>query len=285
MDLVASPLLGLETGFAGTLDQRDQARAICLRSAIYEGAVAHTRLAPVQHAFTYRLALLAVDLDELPTLFSETKWWRCERSAPASFRRSDYLPGPDPLAETVRALVAERIGHRPLGAITLLCHPRYFGGCFNPVVFFYCYAPDGSLDAIVAEITNTPWRDRFSYVCDCRGKPADDLRFVFPKAFHVSPFMALDQEYAWRFGVSRERMTVRMENREAGRLLFHADMSLTRHEATPQALDRLLLRQSFLTLRILTAIYGQAARLWWKGAPFHPHPAATPRSRPQGNAP
>jgi len=44
-----------------------------------------------------------------------------------------------PLASAVRELVAERTGVRPQGPIRLLTHLRYFGYCFNPVSFYYCF--------------------------------------------------------------------------------------------------------------------------------------------------
>ena len=59
----------------------------------------------------------------------------------------------------------ERLGHTPQGPIRLLTHLRTLGHCFNPVSFYYCFAPDGeTLEAIVAEVTNTPWGERHAYV-------------------------------------------------------------------------------------------------------------------------
>jgi len=245
-------------------------------SGIYEGLVAHARSAPKAHAFAYRLAWLYLDLAEIPGLLRATRFWRLELPALGSFRRQDYLPGPQPLDVAVRDLVMERTGHRPAGAVRMLGQARCFGHCFNPVVFFYCFAPDGALDAVVAEITNTPWRERFTYVCDCRGRAADALHFSFPKLFHVSPFMPMGQTYRWRFRVPGRDLSVHMENREGETSLFSADLNLTRRALTPAILDAFLLRQPFTGLRLLGAIYLQAARLWVKGVPFHDHPAQRP---------
>ena len=53
----------------------------------------------------------------------------------------------------------------------MLTHLRTFGHCFNPVSFYYCFAADGErLEAIVAEVTNTPWGERHAYVLR-RGEP------------------------------------------------------------------------------------------------------------------
>ena len=80
----------------------------------------------------------------------------------ACFRRKDYLGDPGvPLDRAVRELVEQRTGRRPDGPIRLLTHLRYFGHCFNPVSFYYCFDAEGpAVRAIVAEINNTPWNER-----------------------------------------------------------------------------------------------------------------------------
>jgi len=50
----------------------------------------------------------------------------------------------------------------------MLTHLRYFGIGFNPVTFYYCFDRDDTrVETIVAEITNTPWKDRHAYVLSC----------------------------------------------------------------------------------------------------------------------
>jgi DUF1365 family protein len=62
-----------------------------------------------------------------------------------------------------------------------------------------------------------------------------------------------------------------------GAPVFHVRMTLVRRPATGGALARALLLHPLATLRVHAAIYWQAARLWLKRTPFHPHPASVPR--------
>jgi len=230
-------------------------------SAIYEGHIRHRRFAVRNHQFRYRIAMAYVDLDELPTLLGG----RLARSRPglARFRRRDYLGDPGmPLADAVRARVEQDTGRRPEGPIRVLTHLRTFGHCFNPVSFYYCFAPGGErLEAVVAEVTNTPWGERHAYVLPGSGD--------MDKALHVSPFMPMDQRYTCRAPAPGETLSVHIESHQDGRLAFDATLGLKRRPLT----GRSLLRPVAPTLRMLALIYGHAVALKLKGVPVQPHPA------------
>ena len=133
-----------------------------LASAVYEGVVTHHRHAPHDHAFRYRMAQLYLDLDEIDQVFAGRWLWSARGRNVAEFRRSDYFGPPETsLADAVRDRAGESLGYRPEGPVRILTHARYAGIVFNPVTFYYCYQTDGTtLDCVVAEITNTPWRER-----------------------------------------------------------------------------------------------------------------------------
>jgi len=248
-----------------------------MHSALYTGRLRHRRHLPVAHEFGYPVTLVWLDLSELDAVFRGRWLWSTRRPAPAWLRRADYLGDPSvPLDDAVRDRVERETGKRPGGPVRLLAQLRTLGFCFNPVSFYYCFdTADRRVEAIVAEITNTPWNERHSYVLrpPPDGAPAATMRFRLAKAFHVSPFMPMDLEYDWSFSAPGKSLAVHMRNSRAGRTLFDANLVLKRREITGASLAAALARQPAAALAGLARIYWQALRLWLKRAPFHPHPA------------
>jgi DUF1365 family protein len=244
-----------------------------MQSSIYEGQVSHARATPVAHAFRYRLFMLYLDLAELPSLFPGSRLWSAVRPALVWFRRADYLGDPrEPLDESVRRLVERATGRRPAGPIRLLTHPRYFGYGFNPVSFYYCFAPaEDRLEAIVAEVRNTPWGERHSYVLEA--SEAESQRFSTPKALHVSPFMPMDLLYDWTFSAPSRELRVRMALTRGGERVFTAALDLQRHALTQRRLARMLVVYPFMTLKVIAGIYWQALKLKLRGCRTYTHPA------------
>ena len=238
-------------------------------SCIYEGTVRHRRSRPANE-FTHRLAMVFVDLDELPSLLEG----RLQRARPGllRFRRRDYHGEPErPLADAVRDTVAAHTGSRPAGPVRVLAQLRSFGHSFNPVSFYYCMSADGDrLEAILTEVTNTPWGERHGYVIAAAGSPV--LGGSFDKAMHVSPFMPMQQTYLARATTPGPTLSVHIENRDAGRRAFDATLSLKRRELTRSSARRLTLRYPLATVRVLALIYGHAVGLKLRGARVHPHP-------------
>ena len=247
-----------------------------LHSAVYEGWVRHRRHAPVRNHFRHQLYMLYLDLDELPRLFARVGPWSLERRNLAWFRRGDYLGDPRvPLDVAVRDLVERETGTRPAGPVRMLTQIRTFGYVFNPVTFYYCFDAAGErVETIVTHITNTPWGERFAYVHTRAAQDASGRRkrYRFLKAFHVSPFMRMAQDYDWRYLEPGERLWVHMETAQDGVRMLDATLALRRRPWNRRTLARVLRRHPFLTFKVTAAIYVQALRLWWKRAPFFPHP-------------
>jgi DUF1365 family protein len=249
-----------------------------VESCLYEGVVRHRRLRPVEHAFVKRLFMVYLDLDELPEVFRGRWLWSATRRAPVWFRRADHLGDPAvPLAQAVRDLVEARTGRRPAGPIRLLTNLRTFGYGFNPVSLYYCFDPGGGgVEAVVAEVSNTPWNERHCYVlASADGATRPLQRFETAKEFHVSPFMGMRQRYRWALLRPGRQLAVHIANVEDGAAVFDASLVLSRREITGGSLARALLRYPWMTAQVIAGIYWQAWRLRQKGAPVHPHPGET----------
>ncbi len=253
-----------------------------MHSALYPGWLSHHRHTPRAHSFRYRVMLAWLDLSELDSVFRGRWLWSTRRWAPVRFDRRNHLGDLSrPLDDCVRSLIAEHIGIRPSGAIRLLTHLSYFGYCFNPVSFYYCYEGQGAderLIAVVAEVNNTPWGERHCYVLDAATATAqaDGHRFHFSKEFHVSPFMPMDLIYDWRLGTPHQRLDIRTALVEDDKTMFDAVLNLKRVEITASTLACELLACPAMTFKVIVAIYWQAFRLWLKRTPFHPHPSPRP---------
>jgi uncharacterized protein len=239
-------------------------------SAIYEGTIRHRRHAARDHEFRHRLALLYLDLQELDGVLDGRLLAR--RPGLVRFRRRDYLGDPGvALADCVRMEVERQTGSAPIGPVRVLTQPRTLGHSFNPVSFYYCFNLQERLDAVVAEVTNTPWGERHAYVL-ARTGDAPELSASFAKALHVSPFMGMRQRYTIRVCAPGPTLSVHIESRERGRPAFDATLSLRRAPLTRRGMARVTMRYPAATLRVLTLIYGHALALKLRGVPVHSHP-------------
>jgi DUF1365 family protein len=236
-----------------------------LRNQICDGWVVHRRLEPA-HEFSYRVGLLCLDVSasqESRWLSSTRRWW------PLRFGSREWLSGAVDTLDTINQRLAEK-GYPPCQQAFALGQPRSFGWYFNPVCFYFCVGESG-LDYVLAEINNTPWNEKYSYVLDARSQQGD-LEFNFPKRFHVSPFMPMDMEYSWRVKVESDRIEIAMQLYRDGLECFFAGLYLKNQELNEAGLRQAVLRYPLQNLRTLGRIYWQALRLYLKRAPFHSHP-------------
>lgn len=242
-------------------------------SALYSGWVQHRRFAPRKHAFRYRMGLLYLDLSEQAQLFALSRLAGASRWAPFAFRETDYLPAATrqgtPLHEAVRDRVQEALGTRPLGRICVLTQPRSWGLAFNPVSLFYCHDHEQRLMAVLCEVSNTPWRERYHYVLPASGEGRQQA--CVDKAFHVSPFLPRELQYRMSLSPVGERLGVHMADWQGETKVFDASLALRRQPLSRASLHRYLLAFPWMTGKTLLAIYWQALRLLLKRIPIFDH--------------
>lgn len=243
-----------------------------LASALYVGWVRHRRFKPKVHNFKYPVFMVYLDLAELDQVLALNPLWSTSRFALARFRRADFHgDARQSLIDSVRDTVEQQTGERPNGSICLLANWRYWGFNMNPLCTYYCHRADGSLQAIVAEVTNTPWRERHAYVLPC-DEQLQKHRAEFDKVFHVSPFNPLSMRYHWYSNTPGARATIHLENWQSEAKVMDATLCLKRQPMSARAMTGVLIRFPLITVKVAVTIYWQALKLWLKGVPYVPHP-------------
>jgi len=263
-----------------------------LHSQWLEGTIRHRRRAPVHHEFSYSTGMLALDLREWQSVTHISPLFSLERFNWLSLRRRDYFrPETANLLQAVSDQVQQATGWRPDGAVELITHPRYFGYVFNPVSFYFCYNPGDRPEhgavprVILAQITNTPWKDRHVYCLETAGTTPTTAgwrteRFGFSKRFHVSPFNPMNQHYQWTFSFRGPELRIHMNVAQDERKHFDATLVVRRAPLDRKQLHRSLRQFPLEALKVVGGIYWHALKLKLKGVPFFSHPDKLPENDP-----
>ena len=260
------------------MSQEAHARHTVTHSRVAWGTLRHRRFTPRPHAFTYRVWMAWLDLDELPALFDALPGFSARRMALARFRREDYLgPARLPLKTAVRQRLHAELGELPDGPIRMLTQLRLCGVGFNPITLYYAYDREERLCAILGEVTNTPWRERQVYAS--RVTPTRHVHAAhFDKALHVSPFNPMDMRYRWRFNTPGAHLSMHMDVWRDATRHFDATLTLTFAPAGRRAWLAALARAPWMSLKTLAAIHFEAVRLWCKRVPLFSHPRREEKS-------
>jgi DUF1365 family protein len=254
------------------------------RPALYTGIVHHRRLHPRAHSFSYPINFAFLDIDRIPELCGISPLLSHNRLNWASFHDADHLGDPSlPLRERLRIDAARQGVELPTGPVFLLALLRYAGYCFNPVSYFYCYDEEGNLARICAEVCNTPWNERHTYWMDptIQHVGQGGRSFDVVKAFHVSPFMAMDCRYRWAFTDPGDSLKVHIAEYGHDVFFFDADLELMRQDWNGFVLLKSLIRFPLQTLGVIVAIHWEAFRLWIKRVPVYTHPKKSGPGNPE----
>ena len=239
-----------------------------MTSSAYECVVVHQRTRPSVHRFTYRMLLLHLDLDDLPRLDHDLRFFSRGRRNLFSFRDADHFPGPLPTTRAnVLAWLRSRGVDSPIARITFTGLVRTFGYVFNPVAFYFCHDSQGNATHVVCEVTNT-FGERKRYLMGPEQLQGDLFRSRTGKFFYVSPFVALDADFAFQLAVPGGGLDIRIDSLHGDDRLVETSLVGQRVALSDRTLLLSLFRYPLLTFQVTAGIHWQALRLWWKGVPF-----------------
>ena len=239
-------------------------------SAIYEGWVTHRRLAPIENEFRYRVWMPLLDLDELPQALDRHPLWSARHPARSGFARGTRARAHRSAARGARPRAGPRAARRRArGRRQGPRQPPVSRDRVQPGRFVYLHAADGTLAALVAEVTNTPWGESHRYVAGRADGAAVRGGFASGSMSRRS----------WRW-IRHEldasppggALWVSIRSRQQGRLLFEATLALRRRELTRRAMTRVLVHYPPSAPLTLARIYANALRLRLRGVPLHRHP-------------
>ncbi|NIZ03850.1 DUF1365 domain-containing protein [Thalassospira lucentensis] len=258
-------------------------------SALYEGVVSHHRLRPKRHKLRYRVFSFLLDLDEIDALSSRLRLFSRNRfnlfsfhdadhgSIKAKGQRSDKSADLRPRVEAV--LNAHDLGDCAY-KIELLCYPRLLGFVFNPLSVYFCHRSDGSVGAVLYEVSNT-FGDRHSYLIPAGPDGADKkgvLRQSCAKGFYVSPFIDMEADYHFRIAMPDDTVAVAIRETDSKGVFLTAAFTGDRNALSDRNLLSAFIRYPLMTLKVVAGIHWEALLLWRKGMKFHKRPAPPPNS-------
>ncbi len=229
-------------------------------NALYDATVAHVRRIDPPHAFTHRVYLWRVDLDDLPRL----PWWLRPF---ARFDPRDHFAAGDPrgIREKLDAWLAERGVDLRGGRVEMLAAARVLGYAFNPISVYWCHDREGRPACVVAEVHNT-YGGRHAYLLH----PDEAGRARAAKAFYVSPFQEMDGEYRMRLPHPEALLDLTVALRRGTATPLVATLRGVRRPVNPRWLARLVLARPLLPQRVSALIRRHGVALWLRKAAVLP---------------
>lgn len=267
------------------------------RSALYRGSVMHARSdEQARRSFRYPVYVAAIDLDELPALDRELRWFSHGGRNLFALCDRDYEAGVHGLRDALGDLLAANQLPAP-HTTRLVTNLRVFGYVFNPVSFFLNYDRSGALGSVIAEVNNT-YGGRRRYVLGPAHRITDPrhperIGFRHVRELFVSPFLHGPASYDLWFDApldgDRLAITMHVMRKTApasSERIFVARLAGERAAMTDRSLLAAALRYPLMTVQVIGLIHLEALLLRWRGVPYlRPGPDHRPRPIPRSDQP
>ena len=232
---------------------------------LLEAEIFHERVRPKANKFSYRALYCMRSLEEMARPRRQGLFG-IGRAGLFSVHSRDYGQAGVPVASYLKQILGEQDFFEADGEIRLMTMPRILGYGFNPVSFWLCFDRQKNLRAVLSEVNNT-FGERHTYFCF-----HDDHRVIAPgdvltarKIFHVSPFIRVAGDYAFRFSVADGRIAITINLGDDEGLLLRTSVAGRTNRLTSARLLAALARNPLYPFKVIGLIHYQAVKLFLKG--------------------
>jgi DUF1365 family protein len=196
----------------------------------------------------------------------------------ASIRSEDHFAADDarPLAVKLRGYLDAQDLDWSADRVLMLANARSLGYVFDPLTTYFCFAADGGLEGVLAEVHNT-YGERHCYplhVTERAGATVD-------KEFYVSPFFAVEGRYDIRTRLTGETVAVGISLTQGEETVFTASVTGDLQPETRGRVLRAVARYPIPSQRVSALIRWHGIRLWLRRLPVVPR---RPHQAPKGMA-
>ena len=236
-------------------------------ACLYECNVIHTRISPKRHSFSYRVFMLAFDLDNFPkaALLSRNRF----NLFSIDDRDHIHTEKNKSTRENLILWLSEKGVNLPTEIrITLLTLPRVIGYAFNPVSFYYIHSKLGEPITAIAEVTNTFREMKLFPLGSPDGKNKFDC--LIAKDFYVSPFSDPNDTFHFRLGQPTEKWSIGIDNITKEKPTLVSAIRGEKRSLSAARLAWYALKYPLLSLLIIFRIHFHALLLYLKKIPHFP---------------
>lgn len=237
---------------------------------LWVGRTRHIRHEPFKHDFSYRVAMVSVDVDRISEADRSARLFSIDRFNAVSLASRKYALGDQrgELRNWTKGKLTEAGCNAEIASVQLLTFPSVLGSGFAPISLWIARGAADRIVGVIYEVHNT-FGEAHAYVFPA----VDALReHHAEKEFHVSPFMDVAGRYRFRLTVTEEGLALVVDNMEDGECVHSARLALRARALNDAEIGKWLLRMPFSGFGVILAIHWQALKLWLKGARYRKKP-------------